>query len=85
MKNLFRSRPQWGSLRNICRELRKYASLEYLTRNNINAILDKLLPDKSKYKKHRKSILEATAIAAYQKAPLRHLSSLLLMMRHSSS
>jgi len=51
------------------RELRKYASLEYLTRNNINAILDKLLPDKSKYKKHRKSILEATAIAAYQKGP----------------
>ena len=67
------------------RELRKYASLEYLTRNNINAILDKLLPDKSKYKKHRKSILEATAIAAYQKGALRHLSSLLLMMRHSSS
>jgi len=50
-------------------ELKKHTSLKYFTRENIDNILTELFPDKSKHKKNRKAILEATAIAAYRQGP----------------
>ncbi len=49
--------------------LSEHASLKYFTRNNIDDLLTKLFPNKSKHKKHRKAVLEATAIAAYRQGP----------------
>lgn len=50
-------------------ELQKIQTNEILTRRELNFVLEKMFPDPKKGKKSRQTIMEASAICAYQDSP----------------